>query len=394
MIGESKPGNAGYEGGAFHPDLEGGRASGTLRLSLGGVHFESEQGDFDLPLEGIRIELGGANDRLLFFSHPIHPQVTVHTADHSILKHPVLAQRPDLLTQVSRVRRKKLTTLAVLLSVLVIFVGGIAGLIFSKDRIVKAVASRVPVQWEVKLGDTLYDQIKLSKHVIEDTNLDAQLAGITGPLVAGIKDSRYPLKFHIIEDPTLNAFAIPGGNVVIHSGLLLAADSPEEVAGVLAHEITHVNQRHSIRAVISSVGLYAVLQAFVGDATSLLAVIASNGAFLLDRKFSRDFEREADDGGWNYLVEANVDPRGMIEFFKKMEAEERKMMEKLPGGGAPTALSFISTHPATEERLHSLEAKWERLPAKAGFRKFELNYAGFKDSLRARLHSAPNPERN
>ena len=144
------------------------------------------------------------------------------------------------------------------------------------------------------------------------------------------------------------------------------------------------------RAVISSVGLYAVLQAFVGDATSLLAVIANNSAFLIDRKFSRDFEREADNGGWDALVNANLDPRGMIEFFKKMEEEERKS----PAGAAAGALSWVSTHPATDQRLEALEARWQRLPKKTGFRKIELNYAAFKDSLRARLSSAPNPERN
>jgi predicted Zn-dependent protease len=390
MSRELKPGEQSFAGGAFHPDLEKGRASGTLRVNQGGVFFDTEQATIEFPLNGLKIALGGANDRLIFFTHPLMPEATLHTADHAILKHPALAQHSETKAELGGVRRQKWGARAVVLAVFLLIFGGLAGLWLSKDHLVNAVAKAVPVDWEISLGDKLFNQIKGGKRILEDTNLNAQLAAITTPLLEGIQDSRYPLKFHIVEDSTLNAFAVPGGNVVIHSGLLLAADSPEEVAGVLAHEIAHVNRRHSIRGVISSAGLYVVLQAFLGDATSLLAVIASNGAFLIDRKFSRDFEREADSTGWEYLVRSNIDPRGMIEFFKKMQAEEKKTLEKLPGGGAAATLTFLSTHPATDERMHSLASKWEHLDRKTGFRKFELNYDGFKDSLRSKLISAPD----
>jgi predicted Zn-dependent protease len=192
-----------------------------------------------------------------------------------------------------------------------------------------------------------------------------------------------------VEDTTLNAFAMPGGNVVIHSGLLLAADRSEEVAGVLAHEIAHVTQRHGFRSIISSLGLYQVLQLFIGDATGLLAVLANNSAFLIDRKFSRDFEREADNTGWEYLMRANIEPTGMIDFFKKVQIEEKKQLEQLHAQGADKVLSFISTHPGTDERISSLEARWQKVQTKTGFHRFDLNYSEFKDSLRTKLHSEP-----
>jgi beta-barrel assembly-enhancing protease len=389
-----RPADQTFEGGAFHPALETGRASGTLSFTTSAVHFKSGRGNVDLPLLGMKVALGGANDRLIFFTHPDQPQASFHTADHAVLNHPALANRSDLKAQLNQVRTRKRIAAAILLSIFCLLIGGIVSLVMFKDRLVKAAAGTLPVEWEIKLGDKLYDQVASGKRMVEDPEVQAQLKKITDPLLAGIKNSRYPMKFHIVEDPTLNAFAIPGGNVVIHSGLLLAADRPEEVAGVLAHEIAHVTQRHSFRGVISSLGLFIVLQAFIGDASSLLAVIANNGAFLVDRKFSRDFEREADDTGWSYLVQANVNPRGMIDFFQKMEAEERKMMEKLPTGGAETALSIISTHPGTQERMDVLEAKWKKLPVKTDYHKFELNYSEFKDTLRSRLHSAPNEKGN
>lgn len=379
-------------GGAFHPKLPNGRASGDVLISFNAVHFKSDKGDFDLPAEGMKIELGGANDRLIFFSHPAHPNVTIHTADHSILNHPVLGNNPAFAAQRNKVRTKRRLAWVLLFGVVSGVIASLLGLFLARDSMVRTAAKAVPVDWEIKAGDKLFEQIVAGKRLVKDPEMESQLQQITEPLLAGIKDNRYPLKFHVIEDATLNAFAMPGGNVVLHSGLLMAADSPEEVAGVLGHEIAHVTQRHSIRSIISSAGLYLVLQAMIGDVTSLVAVLANNSAFLLDRKFSRDFERESDDHGWDYLIAANIKPEGMITFFTKMQEEEKRMREKMKEATSidvdPGAFEVLSTHPATEERMKNLQAKWDKLERKTGYRTFDLNYAAFKDSLRSKLHAA------
>jgi predicted Zn-dependent protease len=384
------------EGGAFHPDLPNGRASGEVRISFTAVHFKSEKGDFDLPSEGMKIELGGANDRLIFFSHPAHPKVTIHTPDLSILDHPMLVNNPAFAVQRQKVRAKRRTTWLVLFGVIGAVMATLLGLFLARDVMVRTAAKAVPVDWEIAAGDKLFEQIVASKRIVKDPEIEAQLKRITDPLVAGIKDNRYPLKFHLVEDASLNAFAMPGGNVVLHSGLLMAADSPEEIAGVLGHEIAHVTQRHSIRTIISSAGLYLIIQTMVGDVSGIVAVLANNSAFLLDRKFSRDFEREADNHGWDYLRAANIQPEGMITFFKKMEAEEKRLREKMKEATTidvdPGALELLSTHPATDERMKNLQAKWDKLEKKSGYHNFDLNYAAFKDSLRQKLHSA-EPEK-
>ncbi len=378
------------EGGAFHPDLPNGRASGELLISADAVHFESEKGDFDLPANGMKIELGGASDRLIFFSHPSHPKVVIHTSDHSVLNHPVLVNNPVFAAQRAKVRAKKRVAMFVLVGVVVGLTALLAGMFFSRGRMVKVAANAVPVDWEVKAGDKLFEQLMVSKKLVTDKALEAQLKLITDPLVAGIKDNRYPLKFHIIEDATLNAFAMPGGHVVLHSGLLMAADSPEEIAGVLGHEIAHVTQRHSIRSIISSAGLFLLVQTMLGDVTGIVAVLANNSAFLMDRKFSRDFERDADNNGWRYLLAADIKPEGMITFFKKMQEEEKRLQEKVKEATSidmsSASLEVLSTHPATEERMKNLQGKWDKLDKKNGYRTFDLNYAQFKDSLRSKLH--------
>ncbi|MEW6302968.1 MAG: M48 family metallopeptidase [Verrucomicrobiota bacterium] len=372
-----------FAGGAFEPTLPKGKASGELRVTFSAIEFTTEGARLEMPLSGLKVALGGANDRLVFFTHPNHPQRSFHTADHEILKHRALAQTSELTQQIQGVGRRKLVTNSVLVTVLALVVLVPTLLFVFRGALVGVIAQRIPVEWEQALGEKVFEQIKREGRMLENPALEAELSAITKPLLAGIPDSPYQFQFHIVEDRTLNAFAIPGGHVVIHSGLLLAAEKPEEVAGVLAHEMAHVTRRHSIRNVLSSAGLFVIIQFFLGDASGVLAVIANNTQFLLGQKFSRDFERDADDQGWEYLTRADVNPRGMIDFFKKLEAERKK----LPLGEVEKTLNFLSTHPTTDERIERLEARWQATAKKDGYRQFDLNFAQFQNSLRASLHN-------
>lgn len=371
-------GSTRHPAGAFDPSLEGGRASGSLTLSEAGVSFESPKGNLSLPATNMVVEIGGASGEVVFFKHADHPQRVIHTQDRSILAHPLLVNRSDLASQAQSERRTKRTLAAIALSIVAVLCGLIILLVASKDRIVASLADAIPIEWEVKFGDQVFQQLISGRREIQDPALQQQLALITAPLLEGIKDAPYTFRFHIIEDPVLNAFAVPGGHVVIHTGLLLAADSHEEVAGVLAHEIAHVTQRHGFRNVIASLGLYQLVQFFIGDASGVISVIAGNSRFLLERKFSRDFEREADSKGWEYLTQAKIRQDGMIDFFRKMEAEEKKVT----GGGSSPAMSLISTHPGTEERIATLEGRWREIETRAGFHVFPFDYDDFKRQLR------------
>lgn len=386
-----------FEGGAFNPMLPAGRASGEVSFCIESIRFHSEHGDFELPLHGLQIEAGGASDRLIFFKHADHPQAVMHTADRRVLDHPLLLQNAGLIRQRTRVVRKRRMVRTVTSGVLSGLVFALAMLYVCRDPIVKILARAMPVDLEIQMGDQLFKQVMLSERLITDEEISTQLAKITEPLVSGISDKRYPLKFHVVENATINAFAMPGGNVILHSGLILAAESPEEVAGVLAHEIAHVKQRHGIRGILSSAGLFLIAQSLLGDVTGLVAVITDNGSFLLSRQFSRDFEREADDHGWEYLLAADIRPDGMIRFFQRMQEEERKMHEKLKEvtsvDVSEGALQLASTHPATQERIDDLQQKWQKIPSDEKFQTFDLNFTDLKNRLRTNLHtSAEEPE--
>ncbi len=372
-----------FAAGAFHPSLPSTGVSGALRITHEAVEFRSEHGAFMLPLEGLQLRFGGDNERIVFLSHAAQPKATIHTEDHRLLDHPAFTGNPAFAAQRRRARTKKRAVAAVLVSCAAAFLIALVVLFLSKDRLVSAVASSVPVDWEIKAGDALFTQVIAGKRVVNDPALLTQLKLLTDPLVNGIDDKRYPLRFHIVDDATLNAFAMPGGNAVIHTGLLLAADSAEEVAGVLAHEIAHITRRHSIRRIISSSGLYLVVSYVFGDISGILGVLADNSAFLLERKFTRDFERDADDAAWGYLVHSRIDPRGMISFFKKMQAEEQKLSKSSPTSGVDGALSVLSTHPATAERIAALETKWRGITSPPDYSPLPLDYAAFKQSLRA-----------
>jgi beta-barrel assembly-enhancing protease len=201
-------------------------------------------------------------------------------------------------------------------------------------RIAEWVATKIPVEEETKFGQSAFADMK------GELKLEAagpRLDAVTAIGARLTKGSRYSYQFHVVDDKTINAFAIPGGIVVVHTGLIDATRRPEELAGVLAHEVQHVEQRHSIEGLIKQMGLYALWSLATGD---LGGTLASRAALeLTGLKFSRDAETEADDKGFEALVAANIDPSGMPAFFETMEKENNDL---------PAA--FLSTHPLSRDR--------------------------------------------
>lgn len=341
-----------YRANAFHAGASSPTLTGKLYVARNGLRFETESGNVELPFAGLRIRLGGHNAEQVFFEHPQHPAWSVYTAEREILRHDALSQNGALSDQIRKLQnRRGLGKPMAFLGVLVLlFVLLIAALISAKGRLVRHLAFQVPVAWETNLGNSLFEQVKHQGKIVADPRLETKLNAVTARLLPGIAHSGYSFQFHILDDTNVNAFALPGGNVVVLTGLLNAAQRPEEIAGVLAHEIAHVTERHGFRKIIDTAGLYLVVQTLFGDASGITAVIANSSEFLLRQKYSRDFEREADDVGWQYLVAAKIDPRGMTDFFRTL-LESEKAGVTLPG--------LLSTHPTTKERIRRLEAKWE-----------------------------------
>lgn len=368
-----------YEGAAFDEQFDKGRASGTIEVTHGRVIFISSQGTCELLLRGLVIKTGGASERLIFLSHPNLPETSIYTSDHRILENPILLSTPGCQTQILAVRSQKTYGKLIIAGIIVCLIACIYSIYLLKDPLVATIAHQVPVSWENQLGEMVFTQAAAGKRMINDDKIMADLEKMTSPLIEAIDNERYDFRFHIIEEPTLNAFAIPGGHVVLHSGLILRADSSEEVIGVVAHEIAHVTGQHSLRQMISSTGVVLIVQAFFGDMEGILALITQKSAFLLMQKFSRDHEREADEVGFAYLEKARINPEGMITFFEKLK-DEHKNAQALD-----ETLNFLSTHPTTSNRIEFLRNKLESSKKQADYLRLGVDFTDFQSKIRGSL---------
>lgn len=208
----------------------------------------------------------------------------------------------------------------------------------------EAGARRVPVDWEERLGEATMESLAPSARECADAEMRATVEAIVARLAEAAPANPYTFRVRVIEDDTMNAFAAPGGHIVVFTGLLAKTETPEELAGVLAHEMQHVIQRHTTENLLRRGSTGLLIAILAGDQGALGQVMkAAEGLGALS--YSRRDEEEADREGVKLLLAARIDPRGLAGFLRTLEAEESR-------AGAPPA--FLSTHPATGKRLERL----------------------------------------
>jgi Zn-dependent protease with chaperone function len=207
-------------------------------------------------------------------------------------------------------------------------------------------ASRVSVEFERELGDGVIEQLLAGESVCDDPALTRSIDDIVARLRSGLPDQRYDFRVTIVDDTLVNALAVPGGAMVVFRGLLRNSASPEELAGVLAHEMQHVQLRHGTRAIMRQLPL------LMGGGSDAAAVLGVLGAL----SYARADEEEADEEGMRLIMAAQIDPRGMIAFFDTLE--------RIAGPGS-AMLSYLSTHPATVDRRAALTAMADAAPVAA-----------------------------
>jgi predicted Zn-dependent protease len=209
------------------------------------------------------------------------------------------------------------------------------------------VTPHVPVAWEEALGRSAVSYLAPPERRCGDPALGAAMDAIVARLLAAGPPSPYTMRVYVVNRPVVNALAVPGGHVVIFHGLLERTSTPEELAGVMAHELQHILRRHTTRAVIQDMGTGLLLMALTGDVTGPLAYGLETARALGELRYSRRAEEEADVEGMKMLLAARVAPAGMITFFGKIQKEE---------GAQPKALTYLSSHPLPAERIARLTA--------------------------------------
>lgn len=362
----------------FHERLDKGKSSGTLRINASQVVFNIKGQNIIFSLSGLQIKVGGASNRLVFFHHQSHPDWSFYTSDRSVLNHSLLTSHPTVAGLVSQAKLTRASGWFVAAAIAVVIIAIPLLIVFNMDRMSAVAAKKVPAEWEQKLGASTLAQYRISKEFIDDKKAKELLSPLTQPLINALENSRYTYNFHIVNDASLNAFALPGGEVVIHSALILKAESAEELLGVLGHEIIHVEEQHGVRNVIGSAGIYVIAGAIFGDVSGILAVIGGAAPLLLNQSYSRGFETESDIKGFALLQRANINPRGLATFFNKLIEEEKKMLEKIEDEGTRDilegVLGFMSTHPASEERIKKLNTL-EQSPPNQQYMDFTAEFA-------------------
>jgi predicted Zn-dependent protease len=228
----------------------------------------------------------------------------------------------------------------------------------------EAASAELSPALEARIADEIARQIRRSADLIDDAELSNYLERLGQRLVAASPAPQQPFRFFLLKDDSINAAAFVGGVVIVHSGLILAAQSESELASVLAHEIAHVTQRHIARMIANqsqmSVPLLAALAVAILAARSspdlASAAIATSQAAAVQTQlnFSRDAEREADRIGLQILEKAGFDPRGMPVFFERMQRASH-----LQETGAPV---YLRSHPLTFERIADVDNRVQQLP--------------------------------
>jgi len=348
-----------YDCHAYNESLANGKSSGKVKISFDGFIFYIQEQVIRVPFATCKVELGGASDRIVFIRHPQLSEWTFYTSDRSILSDSHLASHTEILPQLNSAKSRRTRGVLATLAVSLIILGIPIFLVLRMDIITGVVAKQIPTEWEDKLGSSTIKQYSLSHDFLDQEQTDILLEPLLAPLLSALLDSPYEYHFYIANDPSLNAFALPGGYVVIHSELILKADNAEELLGVLAHEMMHVEQQHGVRNVIGAAGVYTIVSAFLGDMSGILATAAGAAPLLLNQSYSRGFEKESDVLGFRLLVKAGINPEGLASFFRKVMQQEQEILEKIEDERAreavKTASRFLSTHPTSNKRIKYLE---------------------------------------
>lgn len=232
----------------------------------------------------------------------------------------------------------------------------------------------VSLEEEWQLGNQLSQDIARQMRLSNDQQALTYVNRLGQQMVSQTEMGRLPWNFHIVVDPEVNAFNIPGGHVYVTTGLIAAADNASEFAGVMAHEIAHGVERHGTEQLSRAYGLNIIGSVLLGQDPAvyqqILAQVVGTGTLA---RFGREAENEADEIGARMMYQAGYNPQGMVGMFEELLRRRQ--------GSPGSVAKFFSTHPLTEDRITNVRRIIRTLPAKSNLITNEAAYT----SMRSRV---------
>lgn len=219
------------------------------------------------------------------------------------------------------------------------------GLPFVADRVARAWPPAADAYW----GKQLYARVVTPQN--QSLELTRYVRGFHRQLRAS---ASYPIQVAVITDESPNAFALPGGYLVVHRGIFTILRQPEELAALLGHESGHVHGRHTTRTLFRSLSSYLLISLILGDVSGITTVILQNADALKHLQYSRQLEREADQFSFHLLRRNQIHPRGLVLLFTRLQAAQAK------SGGE--TLEVLATHPALTARIRETQALIRKYP--------------------------------
>lgn len=330
----------------------------------------------------LRFEVGGNNNSILFI-HISNSELLYITLDRAIktqlLQIEMIKPQLQLLIKVSD------KTFYADLSYIGLFLAFIVALVYFRGPIAGAFSTLIPVSVEKKIGDLLF-KTEVTDEFKAVTISEKKLL----KLVKHIKSfDENKMTVHISSKKDVNAYATIGGHLFINRGLIDELEKPEDLLGVIAHEIIHVEKRHVIHSVFQGAGLFLLIQTFFGDVTGVAAVLADNGNSLLQLSYSRELEKEADLLAVRAMLESRINPAGLTSALKLIEAEYNKTIKEMAGGEIIDKVmnqNFLRSHPQTEQRCLDIQNEIDHLRKTPKYENIEFinlgsDWADFKKAM-------------
>lgn len=198
----------------------------------------------------------------------------------------------------------------------------------------------LPVSYEEKLGNQLYER------VINDYSVDTPKTEAINNFFRLLHvNSEYKVRITVVNNPEVNAFALPGGNIVVYDSILKVMTGYEQLAALLGHEYSHVALKHNTRGIFRNLSAYLFLSILFNDINGISGVVLNNAENLKSLQFSRKLEEEADKEGLKFLIRNSINPQGMVQLMEHL----KKLSQSLN-------VELISTHPVPETRIRYVKA--------------------------------------